>query len=69
MAYVFLTKMKGKIPTMKVMMKLMAKGPMAESFPFNMDTIRDRNMNRALIRSACPTFLDMTLTSIIREKP
>lgn len=62
----FLTKMKGKIPTMKVIMKLMANGPSAESFPFTIETIRDRNMNSALTSRACPTFFDMTLMSILR---
>ena len=64
MAEAFLTKMKGKIPTTNVMMKLMARGPSAESFPFTTETIREKNMNRALISSACPTFLEMTLISI-----
>ena len=64
MAADFLTKMNGNIPTMKVMMKLMASGPRAESFPFRMETIKDRNINRALMSSACPTFLDITLISI-----
>ena len=49
---------------MNVMMKLMARGPNAESFPFTTETIREKNMNSALISSACPTFLDMTLISI-----
>lgn len=66
MEEVFLTKMNGNIPTMNVMMKLIASGPMEESLPFRTDTISDKNMNRELISSAWPTFLDMTLISIFR---
>ena len=50
---------------MKVMRKLIARGPKAASIPFTMDTIIDRNMNNALTRSALPTFTDMTFTSKI----
>ena len=39
----------------------MARGPKAASMPFTMETIIDRNMNRALTSSALPTFTDMTL--------
>ena len=49
---------------MKVMMKLMARGPKAESLPSQSDTIMDRNMNRALTSRARPTFLDITFIFI-----
>ena len=57
--------MNGNAPTIKVMRKLIARGPKAASIPFTMDTIIDRNMNNALTRSALPTFTDMTFTSKI----
>lgn len=56
--------MKGNAPNMKVMMKLMARGPKAESLPSQSDTIMDRNMNRALTSRARPTFLDITFIFI-----
>lgn len=60
----FLTKMKGKAPAVKVMMKLIKRAARALSFPFFTETSTDKNMNNALTRSAKPTFLDMTLRFI-----
>ena len=59
-----LTKINGKAPKMKVMIKLIASGPNAESLPSDSDTSIEMNMNRALTSRASPTFLDMTLTFI-----
>jgi hypothetical protein len=58
----FLMKIKGKPPTISVMMKLMRSGPNAESLPLTKDTIMDRNMKRALTRRAFPTFIDIAFT-------
>ena len=52
MASVFRTKMKGKIPTMNVMTKLIDKAVNALSCPFQSETRTDRNMNNALTSSA-----------------
>jgi hypothetical protein len=60
----FFTKIKGKPPTMRVIMKLMARGPKAESIPLNTETITDINMKSALTRRARPTLSDMTFTFI-----
>ena len=49
---------------MKVIIKLMAKGPKAESRPSARDTSIDRNMKSALTSNASPTFLDITFTFI-----
>ena len=54
-------KMKGKIPRLKVMVKLIRSGARALSPPSMRDTPTDSNMKRALTRRATPTFLDMTL--------
>ena len=59
------TKMNGKIPTVKVNVKLMINAARALSFPLAMDTSMDRNMKNALARSANPTFLDMTFRFIL----
>ena len=64
MTSVFLTKMKGKIPTMKVMVKEIARAARAESLPSATDTITERNMNSALTRSARPMFLLITFQFI-----
>ena len=64
-ASVFFTKMNGKAPTRRVMMKLMSKGVNAESYPSIIDTIIERNINKALTRRALPTFNDMALIFII----
>jgi hypothetical protein len=65
-ASVFRTKMKGNIPTRKVIRQLMAKAARALSFPvgLEMDTNTEKNMNNALTKRAKPTFLDITLTFI-----
>lgn len=62
----FLTKMKGKMPTRKVIRQLMDKAARALSFPvgLEMDTNTEKNINNALTKSAKPTFLDITLTFI-----
>ena len=62
----FFTKINGKEPVTRVMMKLMSRGPKAESLPFAIETIMDRNMKSALTRRAFPTFTDMDLTFIVR---
>ena len=59
------TKMKGKIPTMNVMVKDMSRAVRALSFPFAMETRTERNMNRALTSRAKPTFLLITLIFIL----
>ena len=60
------TNMNGKIPTVKVNVKLMSSAANALSFPFPMDTRIDRNMKNALASNAKPTFLDMTFRFISR---
>ena len=52
MAAVFRTKMKGKIPTVKVMAKLISRAAKALSRPFQKETRMDRSMNNALTSSA-----------------
>ena len=64
-ACALLTKMKGKDPTMRVMMKLMSKGVNAESIPSMRDTTIDRNINKALTSRALPTFKDIAFTFIL----
>ena len=64
MTSVFLTKMKGKIPTMKVMVKEMARAASAESLPSAMETITERNIKSALTSSARPMFLLITFQFI-----
>jgi hypothetical protein len=59
------TKMKGKAPTIEVMMKLMSRGVNAESIPSDIDIIKDMNMKRALTSSALPTLVDIAFTLII----
>ena len=54
------TKMKGKIPTVNVMTKLIIRAARALSRPFPKETRMDRNMNNALTSSAKPTLRDMT---------
>ena len=61
----FFTNMNGNAPTRSVMMKLMSNGVNAESYPSIIDTIIERNINKALTRRALPTFNDMALTFII----
>ena len=65
----FLTKMKGKAPTIKVMTKLTINGPKPESLPYRRDTPIDSAMNKALTRRAFPTFTDMALMSITLRPP
>ena len=65
-AWDFLTKMKGNPPAIRVIMKLIIRGPNAESRPSITETMMDRNMNRALTRSALPTFTDIAFTFIVR---
>ena len=52
--------MKGKTPTMKVMVKLIMSGARALS-PSAREIRADSSMNRELTRRAAPTFRDMTL--------
>ena len=59
------TKINGKAPMVKVMMKLITKGATAVSSPSNMAINIDRNMNNALTSSAYPTFLLIALTFIL----
>ena len=59
------TKKKGKIPKMKVMVKLIRSGARAVSPPSMRETNTDSSINRALTRSATPTFLDMTFRFIL----
>ena len=61
------TNIKGKDPTMRVMMKLMSNGPNAASRPLTTDTIIDRNMNKALTSRALPTLVDIDFTFIILQ--
>ena len=58
-------KMKGKAPTRSVMIKLIRRGVKPESIPYINETIRDRNMNKALTSSAMPTLCDMALIFIL----
>ena len=58
------TKMKGKMPTMKVMRKEMLSAARAESRPFSSETPTDSSMKRALTRRAYPMFLLMTFQFI-----
>ena len=64
MEEVFLTKMNGKAPAMKVIIKLMDRGANAESIPSQMEISMEMNMNKALTRSALPTLVDITFTFI-----
>ena len=61
-----LTKMNGKTPTVNVMTKLMSNAARALSLPLDIETSMDRNIKNALVSSANPTFLDMTLRFISR---
>ena len=61
---VFRTKKKGKIPTIKVMMKLMTSGASALSAPSWREISTDSSMNRALTSSAMPTLRDITFRFI-----
>ena len=49
---VFLTKMNGNIPTVKVIVKLIISAARALSLPPATETSMDRNMKRALTSSA-----------------
>ena len=53
------TKMNGKTPTEKVMVKLIRRAERALSFPLATETRMDKSMNSALTKSAYPTFLVM----------
>ena len=64
MAEVLRTKMNGKTPTEKVMMKLISRAARALSFPFATDTSIEKNMNRAFTRRAKPTLRSMTFRFI-----
>lgn len=55
------TKIRGKTPTVKVIMKLIIRAANALSLPSPMEMRMDININNALTKSASPTFLDMTL--------
>jgi hypothetical protein len=57
--------MNGKAPTIRVIIKLIIRGPNAESLPSTIETMMDRNMKSALTSSAFPTLTDMALTFII----
>ena len=57
--------MKGKIPTVKVIAKLISRAARALSLPCAIETKTDNSMNRALTRRARPTFLDITLRFIL----
>ncbi len=61
-----LTNIKGNIPTVKVMVKLISRAARALSLPFATETSMEKNMNRALTSSATPTYLDITFTFILR---
>ena len=61
-----LTNMKGNIPTVKVMVKLISRAARALSLPFATETRMEKNMNRALTSNATPTYLDITFTFISR---
>ena len=61
---VFPTKMNGKTPIAKVIVKLMRSGAMALSCPFARDTNTESSINSALTSSALPTFLDITFRFI-----
>ena len=54
------TKMNGKIPKVKVIIKLIINATWAPSL-FTRDTNNDRNINNALTRRAKPTFLLIAL--------
>ena len=58
------TKMKGKMPTVKVRAKLIRSGARALSPPSRREMPTDSSMNSELTRSAIPTFLDMTFRFI-----
>lgn len=55
------TKIRGKTPTVKVIMKLITRAANALSFPSPIEMRMDMNINNALTKSASPTFLDMIL--------
>jgi hypothetical protein len=57
--------MNGNSPVMKVARKLMTRGVNAESKPYIIDMIIANNMNKALMRSALPTFVDIAFTCIV----
>lgn len=63
----FFTKMNGKEPTMRVIMKLISNGVNAASIPLMTETVIDRNMNKALTSNALPTFMDIDLTFIFQR--
>ena len=52
----------------KVIIKLISSGARAESPPSAKDINTEISMNKALTRSAMPTFLDITLRFILRKK-
>ena len=59
------TKIKGKIPTVKVIEKLISRAARALSLPCATETKTDSSMNRALTRRAKPTFREITLRFIL----
>jgi hypothetical protein len=61
----FFTNMNGNAPTISVITKLIISGPNAESSPSTTETMMDRNIKRALTRSAFPTLTDIALTFMI----
>ena len=65
MAGPLLTKMKGKIPQMKVIEKLIRRGASALSLPFAIETKTESSIKSALTSSATPTFLVMTFRFIL----
>lgn len=64
---VFLTKMRGKIPTINVITQLITRAAKALSFPvgFDIEIKTEKNINKALTNNAMPTFLDITLMFIL----
>ena len=60
----FLTNIKGNIPVRKVTRKLISRGVNAGSKPFAIDMPMDMSINKALISSALPMFVDMAFMLI-----
>ena len=58
----FLTKMNGKQPVIAVTRKLISRGVNAESKPLYIEIRTDMNINKALMSSALPIFVDIAFT-------
>ena len=56
--------MKGKMPTMKVMVNEIIRAASAESLPFAIDTNMENSMNSAFTSRAKPMFLMITFQFI-----